>query len=64
MFFLPRIVIWFPALELNQTEETAGNIRLIQTGTVNKPSLGHLQIQNKTTTYSLIYVAGVFKKTK
>ena len=44
--FLPGVIIWLPALKLDQTEETAGNIRLILTGAVDKPSLGHLQRQN------------------
>ncbi len=39
--------VWLPALKLDQTEETAGNIRLVLTGAVDKPSLGHLQRQTK-----------------
>lgn len=45
MLFLPGIVVWLPALELSQTEEAAGNIWLILTGAVDKPSFGHLQRQ-------------------
>lgn len=43
MFFLPGIVIWLPAFQLNQAEKTAGHIGLILTGTVDKTSLGHLR---------------------
>lgn len=50
MLLLPGIVVWLPALKLNQTEETAGDIRLVLTGTVDKTSLGHLHTDTHTQT--------------
>lgn len=44
-FFLPGIVVWLPAFQLNQAEKTAGHVRLILTGTVDKSSHGHLRGQ-------------------
>lgn len=59
VLLLPGIVIWLPALKLNQTEETAGDIRLVLTGTVDKTSLGHLHTHthNSKILYVQIYVA-------
>lgn len=46
VYFLPGIVVGLPALQLNQTEETAGHVGLILTGAVDKTSLGHLRDRN------------------
>lgn len=43
MTFLPGIVVWLPAFQLNQAEKTASHVGLILTGTVDKTSLSHLR---------------------
>lgn len=54
---LPGIVVWLPALKLNQTEETAGDIRLVLTGTVDKTSLGHLHTQTHNSNIPYVQVS-------
>lgn len=45
---LPGNIFRLPALQLFKAVETAHHVRLILTGTVDEPSLGHLRADTKT----------------